>query len=49
MVAVDDDGNPLVVPPVVAESEVELRRQREANVRREERVWVRQRIEGEAG
>jgi acyl-CoA hydrolase len=37
-VAVDDDGNPRPVPPLVAETEVEQRRQREAKLRRTARL-----------
>ena len=37
-VAVDDDGNPRPVPPLVAETEVEQRRRREAKLRRQARL-----------
>lgn len=37
-VAVDDDGNPRPVPPLVAETEDERRRQREAKLRRQARL-----------
>ncbi len=37
-VAVDDDGNPRPVPPLVAETEQEQRRQREAKLRRQARL-----------
>jgi uncharacterized protein (TIGR00369 family) len=37
-VAVDDDGNPRPVPPLVAETEPEQRRQREAKLRRQARL-----------
>jgi acyl-CoA hydrolase len=44
MVAVDDEGKPLAVPPVKADSETELRRQREAELRRENRLAEREQI-----
>jgi acyl-CoA hydrolase len=37
-VAVDDDGNPRPVPPLVAETEEEQRRRREAKLRRRARL-----------
>jgi len=37
-VAVDDDGNPRPVPPLVVESDEERRRQREAKLRRQARL-----------
>jgi len=37
-VAIDQDGKPRPVPPLVAETERELQRQREARVRRETRL-----------
>ena len=37
-VAIDDDGHPCPVPPLLAESENELRRQREATLRRQTRM-----------
>ena len=37
-VALDEDGKPRPVPQLVAESETEIRRQREAKVRRETRM-----------
>jgi acyl-CoA hydrolase len=37
-VAIDEDGKPRPVPPLVAESESELRRQREAKLRRQARM-----------
>lgn len=45
MVAVDEDGRPIPVPPLLAETEDDRRRQVEANVRREERIRVRNRLE----
>jgi len=37
-VAVDDEGHPRPVPPLIAESDNELRRQREAKLRRQTRM-----------
>jgi uncharacterized protein (TIGR00369 family) len=37
-VAVDDDGKPRPVPPLVAETDDEVRRQREAKLRRQNRL-----------
>ena len=37
-VAVDEKGRPRPVPPLIAESEDERRRQREAKLRRERRI-----------
>jgi acyl-CoA hydrolase len=47
MVALDDDGNPTEVPPISAVTEDERRREREAQVRRDNRLAERQRIEKE--
>jgi acyl-CoA hydrolase len=47
MVAMDDNGKPTPVPPLLAESEDEQRRQREAEVRRRNRLAERQEIMGE--
>jgi uncharacterized protein (TIGR00369 family) len=44
-VALDDRGKPRAVPPLVAETEVELRRQREARIRRQTRLDHRAAIE----
>lgn len=44
-VALDVDGRPRPVPPVVAETEVQRRRQREAKIRRETRISHRRAIE----
>jgi acyl-CoA hydrolase len=41
MVAVDDEGRPKAVPPLLAESEDELRREREAQTRRRNRLAER--------
>ena len=50
MVALDDDGRPTEVPPVAAETPVEERRAREAQLRRDSRLSERERIEaGRAG
>jgi uncharacterized protein (TIGR00369 family) len=43
-VALDDEGNPRPVPPLIAETEEEQRRQREAKVRRESRIGHREAI-----
>ena len=45
MVAVDEHGRPVPVPPLKAETEEDGRRQREADVRREERMRIRKRLE----
>jgi acyl-CoA hydrolase len=44
MVAVDDDGVPTPVPPLVAESEAEQRRRHEAELRRHNRLAEREEI-----
>jgi acyl-CoA hydrolase len=44
MVALDDSGEPTKVPPLAAESEAELRRQREAELRRKNRLAERDEI-----
>jgi acyl-CoA hydrolase len=44
MVALDDDGKPLRVPPLLAETEDERRRQREAELRRANRLAERDQI-----
>jgi len=44
MVAVDDEGKPMPVPPLQAESEAEQRRQREAELRRQNRLGEREQI-----
>ena len=46
-VALDDDGRPKPVPPVVPESADEKRRFKEAGHRREQRVALRKRVEAE--
>jgi acyl-CoA hydrolase len=46
MVALDDDGKPTAVPGVIAESGDEKRRQREAEVRRRNRLAERDEILG---
>jgi acyl-CoA hydrolase len=45
MVAVDDQGNPLPVPPLLAGSEEELRREGEAQLRRRNRLAEREQIQ----
>jgi acyl-CoA hydrolase len=44
MVSLDDDGHPAEVPPIVAESEDEHRREREAQLRRNNRLAERDQI-----
>jgi acyl-CoA hydrolase len=44
MVALDSDGKPLPVAPLTAESEAELRREREAQTRRRNRLAERKEI-----
>jgi acyl-CoA hydrolase len=45
MVALDDEGNPTEVPPIAPETPDEIRRAREAQLRRDNRLAERQRIE----
>jgi acyl-CoA hydrolase len=47
MVALDDEGNPTEVPPIDAQTPDELRRAREAQLRRDTRLAERQRIEAD--
>jgi acyl-CoA hydrolase len=47
MVALDDEGNPTEVPPIAPETPEEIRRAREAQLRRDNRLAERQRIEAE--
>jgi acyl-CoA hydrolase len=47
MVALDDEGNPTEVPPLAPETPDELRRAREAQLRRDTRLAERQKIEEE--
>ena len=47
MVALDDDGRPTAVPPIRPESPDEERRAREAQLRRDNRLAERERIEAE--
>ena len=47
MVALDDDGSPTDVPPISAVTHDERRREREAQLRRDNRLAERQRIEEE--
>jgi len=44
-VAVDDDGNPRPVPPLLAETDLEQRRQREAKLRRHARLAHKEAVE----
>jgi len=46
MVALDEDGRPTAVPALLSESEDEVRRQREAEVRRSNRLAERDQILG---
>ena len=48
-VAIDDSGKPRPVPPLVAETEQEKRRQREAALRREARLARKRAIEAARG
>ncbi len=43
-VAIDEDGHPRPVPPILAETEEELRRQREAKLRRKARMAHKQAV-----
>jgi acyl-CoA hydrolase len=47
MVALDDEGNPTEVRPIAPETPEEIRRAREAQLRRDSRLAERQRIEAE--
>ena len=49
MVAVDDDGHPARVPPLVAETADELRREAEAQLRRTNRLAERDQILAQRG
>ena len=49
MVAIDDDGRPTPVPPLAPETPDEQRRAREAQLRRDNRLAERERIEAERG
>ena len=49
MVALDDEGRPTAVPPVAPETPDEERRAREAQLRRDNRLAERERIEAEHG
>jgi acyl-CoA hydrolase len=44
MVALDEDGKPTAVPPLIAETETEKRRDREAQTRRRNRLAEREQI-----
>ena len=44
MVAVDEDGEPIEVPPLIPETPDEERRQREAETRRRNRLTEREEI-----
>jgi acyl-CoA hydrolase len=45
MVAVDEQGSPVPVPPLVASSDEELRREGEAQLRRRNRLAEREQIQ----
>ena len=47
MVALDDEGRPTPVPPIAPETPDEERRAREAQLRRDNRLAERERIEAE--
>jgi acyl-CoA hydrolase len=47
MVALDDDGRPAPVPPIEGGSDDELRRAREAQLRRDNRLREREQLMGE--
>jgi len=49
MVALDDEGRPVPVPPLIAETEDERRRRREAELRRANRLAERDQILTERG
>jgi acyl-CoA hydrolase len=49
MVAIDDEGKPVAVPAVIAESEAEKRRRHEAELRRANRLAERDQILAERG
>jgi acyl-CoA hydrolase len=49
MVAIDDDGQPIEVPPLAVESADEQRRQREAELRRQNRLNEREEIRAGRG
>ena len=44
MVAIDDEGRPTAVPPLAVESDEERRREREADLRRQNRLNEREQI-----
>jgi acyl-CoA hydrolase len=47
MVAVDDNGRPISIPPLLAETSEEQRREREAQLRRRNRLAERDQIMAE--
>jgi acyl-CoA hydrolase len=49
MVALDEEGRPMTVPPLAVESEDERRRQREAELRRQNRLNEREQIKAGRG
>jgi len=44
-VAVDEQGNPMTVPPLITSTEEELRREGEAQLRRRNRLAEREQIQ----
>jgi acyl-CoA hydrolase len=44
MVAVDEHGRPVPVPPLIAETDEDAKRQRDADVRREARMEIKRRL-----
>ena len=44
MVAVDEHGRPVPVPPVIAETEEDIKRQRDAETRRKARMEIKRRL-----
>ena len=49
MVAIDEDGQPTAVPPLAVESDDERRREREAELRRQNRLNEREQIKDARG
>src|SRR5688572_7104788 len=49
MVAIDEDGHPTAVPPLTVESDAERRREREAELRRQNRLNEREQIKEARG
>ena len=49
MVAIDEEGEPTAVPPLAVESDDEQRREREAELRRQNRLNEREQIRAARG